>query len=159
MRRVFQIVSVLLLVGVVIQFYFAAFGAFTEPANDSQFILHQTNGRIVLPVLCLLVIGAAALARAPGRLIGFSAIPLGLLALQTVLIVVAALAGSTDEQTNLAGQIILGLHGINGLAILGVTILLVRKASRFAAGMTGLAVTTPAAEPPADQEPARRAAT
>ena len=80
MRRVFQVITVVLLVAEVIQFYFAAFGVFTAPANDSQFVLHQMNGRVVLPLLCLLVIAAAALARAPGRLIGFSAIPLGLLA-------------------------------------------------------------------------------
>jgi Family of unknown function (DUF6220) len=128
----FQIVAVLLLVDVVVQFYFAAFGVFTAPADDDQFILHQMNGRVVLPLLCLLVIVAAALARAPGRLIGFSAIPFGLLIGQIVLFVVAAMTGSTEDKTNLAGQIILGLHAVNGLAILGVTILLVRRASRFA---------------------------
>ena len=134
MRRVFQIVSVLLLVDVVIQFYFAAFGVFTAPANDSQFILHQMNGRAVLPLLCLLVIVAAALARAPGRLIGFSAIPFGLLILQIVLFVIAGLTGSTEEKTNVAGQVVLGLHAVNGLCILGVTILLVVRATRLARG-------------------------
>jgi hypothetical protein len=152
MRRAFQVVTVLLLVAVVIQFYFAAFGVFTQPANDSQFVLHQMNGRVVLPALCLLVIAAAALARAPGRLIGFSALPLGLLTVQIVLFLVAGLLGSTEEKTNLAGQIILGLHAINGLAILGVTIVLVRRASRLAAA--GRTAVSP--EPPAPhQEPAR----
>jgi Family of unknown function (DUF6220) len=149
MRRVFQAVAVLLLVDVVVQFYFAAFGVFTAPANDAQFVLHQMNGRVVLPVLCLLVIVAAAVARAPGRLIGFSAIPLGLLVMQTVLFILAGLTGSSPEQTNVAGQIILGLHAVNGLCILAVTILLVRRASRFAAA-------TPRTAPaPASEEPAR----
>jgi hypothetical protein len=156
MRRVFQVTTVLLLVDVVVQFYFAAFGAFTEPANDSQFILHQMNGRVVLPALCLLVIAAAALARAPGRLIGFSAIPLGLMVVQIVLFVIAGLTGTTDDKSNLAGQLILGLHAVNGLAILGVTILLVRRASRFATRATAAGSATSAAEPPSpDQEPAR----
>ena len=66
-------------------------------------------------MLCLLCIAAAALARAPGRLIGFTAIPFGLLVLQTVLFVIAGLAGSTPEKTKVAGQIILGLHAVNGL--------------------------------------------
>ncbi|HEY5878857.1 MAG TPA: DUF6220 domain-containing protein [Nakamurella sp.] len=146
MRRVFQVLTVLLLAAVVVQFYFAAFGVFTAPANDSQFVLHQMNGRMVLPLLCLLVIAAAALARAPGRLIGFSAIPLGLLVMQIVLFLVAALTGSSPEQTNVAGQIILGLHAVNGLAILGVTILLVRRASRFAGERAGSAAGARTAE-------------
>ena len=129
-----------------VQFYFAAFGVFTAPANDSQFVLHQMNGRMVLPLLCLLVIAAAALVRAPGRLIGFSAIPLGLLAMQTVLFLVAGLTGSSPEKTNVAGQIILGLHALNGLAILGVTILLVRRASRFAGERAGSAAGSHTAE-------------
>lgn len=153
MRRVFQVVSVLLLVDVVIQFYFAAFGVFTAPVNDAQFIMHVMNGRIVLPLLCLLVIAAAALARAPGRLIGFSAIPLGLLVLQTVLFLIAGLAGASPEKTNLAGQLILGLHAVNGLAILAVTTMLVHKASRFVAGRVPVAATPDA--PTTRQEPAR----
>lgn len=144
MRRVFVVVAGLLLVAVVVQFYFAAFGVFQAPATDDQFLLHQMNGRIVLPLLCLLVILAAAVARAPGRLIGFSAIPFGLLLLQIVLFLLAGLTGSTEVKTNLAGTIILGLHAVNGLAILGVTLLLVRRASRFAA-----AGARPAAEAPA----------
>ena len=123
MRKVYVVLSGLLVVSVVVQFYFAAFGVFTAPENDSQFILHQTNGRFVLPLLCLLCIAAAALARAPGRLIGFTAIPFGLLILQTVLFVVAGLAGASEEKTNLASQLILGLHAVNGLCILGVSIL------------------------------------
>ena len=134
MRKVYRAFTGLLLVSVVIQFYFAAFGVFTAPENDSQFILHQMNGRVVLPVLCLLCIAFAAIAKAPGRLIGFTAIPLGLLALQTVLFVIAGLAGASPEKTNLAGQLILGLHAINGLCILGVSIMLFVRARRFAAG-------------------------
>ena len=89
MRRVYVTLTGLLVVSVVIQFYFAAFGVFTAPENDSQFILHLLNGRFVLPLLCLLCIAAAAIARAPGRLIGFTAIPLGLLVMQTMLFIVA----------------------------------------------------------------------
>ena len=149
MRRAFVVVASLLVAAEVIQFYFAAFGVFQAPAGDDQFLLHQMNGRMVLPLLCLLVILAAALARAPGRLIGFSAIPFGLLLLQVVLFVLAGLTGSTEVRTTLAGTIILGLHAINGLAILGVTILLVRRAARWAA-----AGARPVADAPA-QAPAR----
>jgi len=132
MRKVYVVLTGLLVVSVVIQFYFAAFGVFTAPENDSQFILHQMNGRMVLPVLCLLCIAAAALAKAPGRLVGFTAIPFGLLLLQTVLFIVAGLTGASEEKTNLAGQLILGLHAVNGLAILAVSIVVFLRARAFA---------------------------
>jgi hypothetical protein len=137
MRKVYVTLTGLLVVSVVVQFYFAAFGVFTSPENDSQFILHTTNGRFILPLLCLLSIGAAALAKAPGRLIGFTAIPFGLLVMQTVLFLIAGLLGSSPEKTNLVGQIILGLHAVNGLAILGVSIMLFVRARKFARGTTG----------------------
>ena len=49
MRTVYVTLAGLSVVSVVIQFYFAAFGVFTSPENDSQFLLHQANGRFVLP--------------------------------------------------------------------------------------------------------------
>jgi hypothetical protein len=143
MRKVYVVLTGLLVVSVVIQFYFAAFGVFTAPENDSQYVLHLMNGRFVLPLLCLFCIAAAAFARAPGRLIGFTAIPFGLLALQTVLFIVAGLAGASPEKTNLAGQLILGLHAINGLAILTVSILVFLRARTFAAGAGRLAAGAP----------------
>ena len=155
MRKVYMVLTGLLLASVVIQFYFAAFGVFTAPENDSQFILHQMNGRILRPVLCLLCIAAAAIARAPGRLIGFTAIPLGLLVMQTVLFIIAGLAGASPEKTNLVGQLILGLHAINGLCILGVSIMLFIRARRFAAG--GLERST-AAEPSVHATPVQGSA-
>ena len=133
-RKVYVVLTGLLVASVVIQFYFAAFGVFTSPENDSQYILHLTNGRFILPLLCLLCIVAAALARAPGRLIGFTAIPFGLLVLQTVLFLIAGLAGSSPEKTNVIGQAILGLHAVNGLAILVTSILVFLRARRFADG-------------------------
>jgi Family of unknown function (DUF6220) len=137
MRTVYVTLAGLSVVSVVIQFYVAAFGVFTAPENDSQFILHQANGRFVLPLLFLLMIIAAALARAPGRLIGFTAIPFGLLVVQTLLFVIAGLAGASEEKTNLASQLIMGLHAINGLCILGVTIMVFVRARRFARGDVG----------------------
>jgi hypothetical protein len=51
-----------------------------------------------------------------------------------VLFIIAGLTGASPEKTNLAGQLILGLHAINGLCILGVSIMLFLRARRFAAG-------------------------
>jgi Family of unknown function (DUF6220) len=131
-RTAFEVMSGLLIVAVVVQFYFAAFGVFTAPENDSQFVLHTTNGRVVLPLLCILTIVSAAVAKAPGRLIGFSALPLGLLVCQTILFIVAGITGSSEEHTNVGGQIILGLHAVNGLAILATSIVLFRRARAHA---------------------------
>jgi hypothetical protein len=147
MRAAFVWLAGLLVASVVVQFYFAAFGVFTAPANDSQYILHLLNGRFVLPVLCIACIVVAALAKAPGRLIGFSALPLGLLVLQIVLFLIAGLAGATPVRTNVAGQVILGLHAVNGLAILAVSLLLFVRARRFAAAATSTGARLEAAGP------------
>jgi hypothetical protein len=133
MRKVHFVLSVLLLAAVVLQFYLAGVGVFSMP-EDELFDLHTTNGRITLPVLLLLNLVAAALAR--GRTLRYALGLVGLLALQTVIFVIAILTtGSNpfeDTVITTAGTIILSLHVLNGLAILGVTVLLVRKAYALA---------------------------
>ncbi|GIH92929.1 DUF6220 domain-containing protein [Planobispora siamensis] len=136
-RQAYVVLCVLLLGAVVIQFYFAAFGVFTTPENDSQFIMHRINGSGAIPLLVILATITAAIAKAPGRLIGFTLLPLGLIVLQIVWFLLAAVTGSSEEQTNVVGQAILGLHAVNGLVILWVCILLVRRARALAE--TGLA--------------------
>ena len=86
MRKVHFVLSALTLAAVVLQFYLAGVGVFSMP-EDELFDLHTTNGRIVLPVLILLNIPAAALAR--GRTLRFALGLVGLLALQTVIFVIA----------------------------------------------------------------------
>jgi hypothetical protein len=122
MRRVYVGLVGLLLVSGVLQFYFAAVGAFARPQTDDSFSLHVTNGRVVFPLLAILAIAAAALARAPGRLIGMTAVPLGLVILQTLIIVVGnAIGGATEQRTTPLALAILGLHAINGMMIMGAT--------------------------------------
>jgi len=71
MRKAFVITSGLLLTAFALQFVFAAVGAFTKPAaGDGSFRLHSITGMAVIPILTLLTIVFAALARAPGKLIG-----------------------------------------------------------------------------------------
>ncbi|GIH98324.1 DUF6220 domain-containing protein [Planobispora takensis] len=131
-RQAYVVLCVLLLGAVVIQFYFAAFGVFTTPENDSQFIMHRINGSGAIPILVILATITAAIAKAPGRLIGFTLLPFGLIVLQIVWFLLAAVTGSSEEQTNVVGQAILGLHAVNGLVILWVCILLVRRARAHA---------------------------
>ena len=133
MRKVHFVLSVLVLAAVVLQFYLAGVGVFSMP-EDELFGLHTANGRFVIPVLLLLNIPAAALAR--GRTLRYALGLVGLLALQTVIFVIAIVTtGSNpfeDVVITTAGTVILSFHALNGLLILGVTVQLVRKSYALA---------------------------
>ena len=137
MRRVYVGLVGLLLVSGVLQFYFAAVGAFTRPQTDDAFSLHLLNGRI-FPLLAVLAIGAAALAKAPGRLIGLTSVPLGLVILQTLIIVVGnAIGGATEQRTTPLALAILGLHAINGMMIMGRLGRIITRPASAAVNPTG----------------------
>jgi Family of unknown function (DUF6220) len=133
MRKVHFILSALVLVAVVLQFYLAGVGVFSAP-EDELFDLHTNSGRVVVPILLLLNVPAAALAR--GRTLRYALGLVGLLALQTVIFVIAIVTtGSSpfeDGVISTAGTVILSFHVLNGLVILGVTVILVRKAYALA---------------------------
>ena len=133
MRKVPFVLSALVLAAVVLQFSLSAVSVFSMP-EDELFTLHTTNGRITLPVLLLLNVVFAALAR--GRTLRYALGLVGLLALQTVIFLISVLTtGSNpfeDTVITTAGTVILSLHALNGLVILGVTVLLVRKAYALA---------------------------
>jgi Family of unknown function (DUF6220) len=123
MRKTFAALAILLMLVVLAQFFFAATGAFDAAPNDEAFRTHRALGYVVflLPVLMTIV---AALARMPGRLIGMTALVAGLVVVQVVIAKVAEALG--DGTT--AGQLIFGLHGVNGLVVLGVVATIVRQA-------------------------------
>ena len=149
MRKVFFVLSGLVVLAVVVQFYFAAVGVFSEP-EDELFAIHGTTGRIVLPVLIILWIISAALARAGRGTIGLTFLVLGLLLFQTVLFILTGLltgsAPPPDGRITLAGTIMLSFHAINGLAILWVSTIVLRRSKR-------LAFPTPASATTPDEEP------
>lgn len=133
MRKIYAVLAGLLLLAVLVQFYFAAVGAFDKPQADNSFALHSLTGMLIIPVLSLLATGAAALARAPGRLIGLSILPLGLVVVQMLIIVFGdAFNDSADNRTGV-GLAVLGLHAINGLAVMGVAGAVFRRARMLAA--------------------------
>jgi hypothetical protein len=149
MRKAFVIVSTLLLVSFVLQFVFAAVGAFTKPAGDGAYALHSVNGTAVIPTLTLLTTLFAVLAKAPGRLIGLAILPLGLVLVQALL---AALANAFTDAAGAStpvGLIIAGLHAVNGIVAVHVVVSVLRGARRLAqpapAGSTP--VTVPEREP------------
>jgi len=100
-RKAFVAMSSLLLVAFVLQFVFAAVGAFTKPAGDGAYALHSITGMAVIPALTLLTTLFAALAKAPGRLVGLAILPLGLVVVQAMI----ALSTARVATTPLAGRV------------------------------------------------------
>ena len=121
MRKLYFAVTVLLTAAVVLQLYLAAVGVFSDP-EDELFSWHGMNGRVVLPILALLTIITAALARTGKRTIWLSAIPLGLIILQTLIFifggVIFGLGPDDHAAPPLGATLFIWLHGLNGAAIL-----------------------------------------
>jgi hypothetical protein len=133
MRKVYVILATLLMAALVVQFYLAAVGAFAKPQDDKSFALHDLNGMMIIPLLALLATGAAALAKAPGRLIGLTAVPIGLVVVQVLIVMLGRGISGTEDSTTPAGLVVLGLHAINGLAMMGVAGIVIRRARQLSA--------------------------
>lgn len=118
MKRAFTGVTALTMLAVVVQFFLAAVGAFDTAPKEEAFEPHRTLGYLIL-LLAIVVTVTGALAKVPARLIGMSGLVVGLTLLQPV---IAAVAGAFDESgtSTLAGELVFGLHAVNGLAIMGV---------------------------------------
>jgi hypothetical protein len=128
-----MVLSGLLIPALIVQMYLAAVGAFTEPQTDRSYVLHSMNGMVVIPALSILSTIAAALARAPGRLIGLTILPFGMVLGQVVIIVLGqAFDDSTGASTPI-GLAITGLHAINGMLIVAVAAAVFRRARTLAA--------------------------
>jgi hypothetical protein len=126
MRKAFAVLATLLMLAVVAQFYLAASGAFSTAPNDESFRAHRVLAYVIflLPVLMTIV---GALARMPGRLVGMAGLVAGLTVVQMVIAQVAKALGDMGESTT-AGQLVFGLHAVNGLVILAVVAMIVRQA-------------------------------
>jgi hypothetical protein len=131
-RKVYAAIAGLLLAAAAVQMYFAAVGAFDKPRDDSSFVLHSMNGMMVIPVLSLVAAAAAAAAKAPGRQIGLTVLPLGLVVVQVLIVEVGGLFDDSTGNTTPLSLAILGLHAINGMAVIGACELVFRRARQFA---------------------------
>ena len=131
MRRVYAVLAGLLMLAVVAQFYFAAVGAFDRPQDDKSFTLHSMTGMAIIPVLALLATVAAAVSRAPGRTIGMTLLPVGLVVVQVLIVSMGKAFNDSGDNTTPVGLAILGLHAINGLAIMAVAGIILRRARRL----------------------------
>ncbi|GIH50709.1 hypothetical protein SAMN05421833_128110 [Microbispora rosea] len=148
MRKVFFGFAVVQLVAVLAQFYLATFGAFETPQPapgdpDAAINYHVTNGSLVIPLVSLLTTTAALAARAGGKLAGLSILPLVLAAVQLfVIFPLAELAGATDTATTTAGLAVMGFHALDGVAILAVAVVVVRRAGALIKGVPVAASTS-----------------
>lgn len=118
MRRIYVGLVGLLFLAILAQFYFAAVGAFAKPQDDSSYALHSFNGMVIIPALSVLATIAAALSRAKGRQIGLTIVPALLVVVQML---INLIGGHENDHTTPGGLAVLGLHALNGLAIMAIT--------------------------------------
>lgn len=116
MYRIFTVLSALLALAIGAQFFLAASGAFDTAANDEAFAPHRSLGYAILLFAVLMTI-VGAVARVPGRLIGMTGLVAALVLVQSL---IRALADGLADTGGSAGQIVFGLHAINGLVIMGI---------------------------------------
>lgn len=144
MRKVYLGLSGVVLLAVLAQFYFAAYGAFSIPRDHASFGMHSINGMLVIPLASLITTAVAATARVPGRLIGLAAAPFGLVVVQILIFVLVHLVTDmTMERSTPGAQVILGFHAVNALAVMAVAVLGVvraRQVVRAAAVRVGSAI-------------------
>ncbi|WP_100445135.1 DUF6220 domain-containing protein [Glycomyces xiaoerkulensis] len=95
-----------------VQIFLAGYGAIAVGAPAEAYELHIMNGRLIA-LLSLVSIPLAALARAGGKPVALASIAFGLVILQSVIALV-----SVDG--TVVGQLIFGLHAVNGLLIMAV---------------------------------------
>lgn len=127
MRKVFVALATVLLLSVVVQFVLAGSGAFDTEPKDESFEPHRALGYLILLFAVLLTL-VAALFRMPGRLIGMSGLVAGLTLLQPVIAAIANAFSDTGDNSSTAGELVFGLHAVNGLAIVGVIGMIIRQA-------------------------------
>ncbi|MBQ1027969.1 DUF6220 domain-containing protein [Micromonospora sp. C95] len=112
---------------IVVQFFLAASGAFNTAPRDESFQVHRSLGYVILLSAAVMTI-IAALARMPGRLIGMTGLVAGLVVVQVLIREFAVALDGTGGASTTAGQLIFGLHAVNGLIILMVAGDLARRA-------------------------------
>ena len=127
MRKVFAGLAGLLVLAVVAQFFLAASGAFDTAPKDESFQSHRALGSGIVLFAILLTI-VAALARLPGRLIGMTALVAGLTVVQSLIRSLASAFDDTGDTSTTAGQLVFGVHAVNGLIILALAGNIARRA-------------------------------
>ena len=129
MRKVFAVVAVLLAISAVLQLYFAAIGVFSNP-DDALFAIHGFNGQYVVRFLPVLLIIIGVIAKVGKRLIWLCVwVIVGTLVQLLLFILTGVIFGISEESADvpLGASLLLGLHGLVGLAIIGLAIEVARR--------------------------------
>ncbi|MEU7612586.1 DUF6220 domain-containing protein [Micromonospora sp. NPDC049204] len=135
MRKAFVGLAALLMFAIFVLFFLAGNGAFNSAPNDEAFRPHRLlgMGTVFLAVVLAVV---AAVGRMPGQIIGLTALVAGLAILQPVIVVISKAFGDSGSTTT-AGQLVFGLHAVNGLIMMAVLHTILQKVG-------GRKATTPA---------------
>ncbi|MEU3012062.1 DUF6220 domain-containing protein [Nocardia asteroides] len=121
MKKLVTVLAVVLTVTVVVQFFLAAMGAFDSAPAEEAFAPHRALGNVIL-LLALVVALVAAVARMPARVAGTAGLVAALVLLQSVIKEVAGAVGDDS------GALLFGVHGVNGMLIVGTVGALLRQA-------------------------------
>jgi hypothetical protein len=135
MRKVFAALATLLMLAIAAQFFLAATGAFDTAPKDESFQPHRALGNGILLFAIALTL-FAAVARLPGRLIGMTGLVAGLILLQSVIREIANAFSETSGSTSTAGELVFGLHAVNGLIIVTVGGMIFHRARELASSPT-----------------------
>lgn len=127
MKKFVTGLAALQMLAVLVQFFLAAMGAFNSAPTDEAFAPHMAIGYSIL-ILAVVTTIAAAVARMPSRITGLAGLTIVLVIVQVLIAEISK--GIGDDST--AGHIIFGLHGLNGLIILGVVETLMRRSRQLA---------------------------
>ena len=129
MRKVFAVVAVLLALSAILQLYLAAVGVFSNP-DDDLFAIHGMNGEYVLRYLPVLLIIVGLIAKVGRRLIWLCVwVIVGTLVQLLLFILTGAIFGIGEGSADvpLGASLLLGLHGLVGLAIIGLAVEIARR--------------------------------
>jgi hypothetical protein len=118
------------MLAVVLQFFLAGSGAFDTAPKDEAFQPHRALGYGILLFAVLLTV-IAALARIPGRLIGMAGLVAGLTLLEPVIRAIAGALDDPGDSSSTAGELVFGLHAVNGLIIVAVVGRILRQARQL----------------------------
>jgi len=128
-RWLYLLATLAVFVDVCLQFYFAAYGAFTKTRID--FALHAANASVLLLVmlvaLLVSIVAAATAGLSWGRVLVQLLLPILLIGQIGLFILHDAVGGSQQNPI----PAILGLHALNGLLIFGIAFQQGRAALRL----------------------------
>ncbi|MDL9978195.1 DUF6220 domain-containing protein [Microbacterium sp. ASV49] len=130
MRKFYSAFSMIVVAAIVTQFYLAGVGLFSHQ-EEAGFAAHATNGRMVLPILFILSLILAAIAREGKRTIWYTALAILLLAFQTIIFILTGLIfglGPETQNVPFAAVAVVSLHVVNGLAVLFTASVIARRA-------------------------------